>query len=109
MELAGYPHSNETAVISKCENECSMVFGYPGIEAGLKLPTAFSHGLPAEPLVHGLPLELQKNAFALVFRRGQPGHLASQGRTPDSEVQFAFDVRSGRLEACEAHLGHDFS
>jgi hypothetical protein len=26
MELAGYPHSSATAVISKCENECSRMY-----------------------------------------------------------------------------------
>src|ERR1035437_10340355 len=46
IELAGYPHSSATAVISRCENECSSKYSGVGNFLSLELCSVFQASNP---------------------------------------------------------------
>src|SRR5258708_3287688 len=85
-----------------------LMFLAPFLESRAQFGCACLNLCQSHPVHDRFWFELQEDAFALVLERRKPAHFARKGGTAHSDVKFAFDVWSSRLESCKSDLSDHF-
>src|ERR1019366_3366286 len=85
------------------------MFPLPCRECLVQLRFALLNGSGFSPFRDCVLLQNNEDTLSAVLYGWQPRNVCGEFSAPDTEIEFAIDIRDGGFKPCESYLSDDFA